>query len=73
MRELAAARHIGKLVLKAEPSLPKANDSKVSGRWIVTGGMGALGAMAGIHHAVFHDFHPSYAVDRIEKSGQPIE
>lgn len=50
MRELAAARHIGKVVLRVESSL-RLPDQRISpGRWMVTGGMGALGAAAGTHN-----------------------
>ena len=48
MRELAAARHIGKVVLRAPPNLPTPEVASRTGRWAVTGGTGALGALAGI-------------------------
>ena len=47
MRELAAARHIGKVVLQAAPCLPQPRKASGGGRWVVTGGTGALGALAG--------------------------
>lgn len=46
MRQLAAAKHVGKIVLQPpESRVPAQTGSR--GRWIVTGGMGALGALAG--------------------------
>lgn len=47
LRELAAARHIGKIVLQAHDSLPQPLRASPDGRWIITGGTGALGALAG--------------------------
>ena len=51
MRQLAAAKHIGKVVLQAPADLPLAGSTAGSspprGRWVVSGGMGALGALAG--------------------------
>ena len=47
MRQLAAAKHIGKVVLQAPADLPPAGSTPPSGRWVVSGGMGALGALAG--------------------------
>ena len=47
MRQLAAAKHIGKVVLQAPADLPPAGSDPPRGRWVVSGGMGALGALAG--------------------------
>ena len=47
MRELAAARHIGKVVLQIPASLPQPVRASEGGRWVITGGTGALGAIAG--------------------------
>ena len=47
IRELAAARHIGKVVLQAAPCLPPPEKPSLAGRWVITGGTGALGSLAG--------------------------
>ena len=47
MRDLAAARHLGKVVLQAQSCLPHPETACADGRWVVSGGTGALGALAG--------------------------
>lgn len=42
LRQLAAAQHIGKVVVEA----PAAAPCKLPGRWLVLGGLGALGLLS---------------------------
>lgn len=42
LRQLAAAQHIGKVVVTAPASAPL----KLGGRWLVLGGLGALGLLS---------------------------
>lgn len=48
LRHLAAARHIGKVVLDvSSSSMTFSGVSRPKGRWVISGGLGALGAMSG--------------------------
>ena len=49
MRQLAAARHVGKVVLQGLLRLPSPASGPAHGRWVVTGGTGALGVLTGAH------------------------
>ena len=56
LRQLAAARHVGKIVVAADP-LTTGSTRAVRGCWAVSGGLGALGALcarwraaSGVHH-----------------------
>jgi D-arabinose 1-dehydrogenase-like Zn-dependent alcohol dehydrogenase len=42
-RQLSAAKHVGKVVVEVPRPLPLLQ--QVSGRWIISGGLGALGAI----------------------------
>ena len=50
LRQLAAAKHIGKVVVQVAGQQGLAADrarKALSGRWMVTGGLGGLGSLAG--------------------------
>lgn len=47
LRTLSAARHVGKVLAAAPAPLPGKEGS--AGTWLVTGGTGALGALAAAH------------------------
>ena len=44
LRQLSAAKHIGKVVVEVPGQLPAPRDAQ--GRWIVSGGLGALGTLS---------------------------
>lgn len=46
LRQLTAAKHIGKVVLEVGHPMGKSQDIS-SGRWVISGGLGALGALSG--------------------------
>lgn len=52
LRQLAAAKHIGKIVLDVGSNLLKVADPQTAGRWVISGGLGALGALSGKPEAV---------------------
>lgn len=48
LRQLAAARHVGKIVAAAQGSLALSGSSS-AGSWVISGGTGALGALSARH------------------------
>ncbi len=44
LRQLSAAKHIGKVVVEVLRQLPALKDAQ--GRWVVSGGLGALGSLS---------------------------
>ena len=44
LRQLSAAKHIGKVVVRVPSDLPTADQAP--GRWIISGGLGALGSLS---------------------------
>ena len=45
LRQLSAAKHIGKVVVRVPCQLP-APEEAPAGSWIISGGLGALGSMS---------------------------
>ena len=44
LRQLSAAKHIGKVVVRVPSALPM--PEQAPGRWIISGGLGALGSLS---------------------------
>ena len=44
LRQLSAAKHIGKVVVQVPSQLPAPEETP--GRWIISGGLGALGSLS---------------------------
>ena len=44
LRQLSAAKHIGKVVVRVPSDLP--TPEQAPGRWIISGGLGALGSLS---------------------------
>jgi NAD(P)-dependent dehydrogenase (short-subunit alcohol dehydrogenase family) len=65
LRQLAAARHIGKVVTSTAGK-GRHDGSTPRGQWIITGGLGALGALCA-DHLVKHDVYYPLLLGRVAR------
>ena len=67
LRQLSAAKHIGKVVVEVSGQLPTCKGAQ--GRWIVSGGLGALGTLS-VQWLASQGMHACLAVNFVIRFGR---